>query len=178
MCWYDTLLSFNPLESQSTQAIIGLGGLAHELGAEVTVLSHSLKKQDDALKLGADLFFATSDPATFKKLRGYFDLMINTVSVELNLNKYLKLLSVDGTMVIVGLPEKEMQVGAFSLTNSRRSIAGSVVGGIQEIQEMLNFCNAHNITCDNELIPIHQAKEAFERVVNGEIQIPINHFPP
>ena len=90
--------------------------------------------------------------------------------MELNLNKYLKLLSVDGTMVILGLPEKEMQVGAFSLTNARRSIAGSVIGGIQETQEMLNFCNAHNITCDIELIPIHQAKEAFERVVNGDVR--------
>jgi alcohol dehydrogenase (NADP+) len=92
-------------------------------------LSHILKKQDEALKLGADGFCATSDPTTLKKLSGYFDLMINTVSVELNSNKYLRLLTLDETMVIVGLPENEMQVGTFSLTNAHRRIGGSVIGG-------------------------------------------------
>src|ERR671925_1592041 len=111
-------------------AIIGLGGLghiglkiAHALGAEVTVLSHSLKKQEEAIKVGADNFFATSDRDTFKKLRRHFDLIINTVSVELDLDRYIKLLVLDGTMVIVGLPEKKFQVGATPLTNARRSLA-------------------------------------------------------
>src|SRR5919198_1663411 len=129
-------------------AIIGLGGLghigvkiAHALGAEVTVLSHSLEKEEEAKKMGADNYYATSEPNTFKKLKGYFDLIINTVSVELDLNKYLKLLALDGTMVVVGLPEKQMQIGAFSLTSARRSLAGSVIGGIQETQEMLDFCS-------------------------------------
>src|SRR6266487_3141690 len=158
-------------------AIIGLGGLghigvkiAHALGAEVTVLSHSLKKQEEAKKMGADNFYATSDPNTFKKLRGYFDLVINTVSVELDLNKYLKLLALDGTMVVVGLPEKEMQIGAFSLANARRSLAGSVIGGIQETQEMLDFCSNHNIVCDIELISIHKVNEAYERVVKSDVR--------
>jgi alcohol dehydrogenase (NADP+) len=157
--------------------IIGLGGLghigvkiAHALGAEVTVLSHSLKKQEEAKKMGADNFYATSDPNTFKKFRGYFDLVINTVSVELDSNKYLKLLALDGTMVLVGLPEKETQVGAFSLVSARRSIAGSAIGGIQETQEMLNFCSKHNITCDIELIPIHKVNEAYERVVKSDVR--------
>ena len=112
-------------------AIIGLGGLghigvkiAHVLGAEVTVLSHSLKKQEEAKKMGADNYYATSDRDTFKRLKGYFDLMINTVPVEIDTNKYLKLLAVDGTMVVVGLPEKELSIGAFSLVAGRHSLAG------------------------------------------------------
>ena len=157
--------------------IIGFGGLghmgvkiAHALGAEVTVLSHSLKKQEDAKRMGADYFYATSDPKTFEKLKGYFDLIVNTVSVELDLRKYSDLLALDGTMVIVGLPEKDMSINAFSLINARRSIAGSVIGGIKETQEMLNFCNKHNITCDIELIPIQQVNEAYERVINSDVR--------
>jgi alcohol dehydrogenase (NADP+) len=140
-------------------AIIGFGGLghmgviiAHALGAQVTVLSHSLKKQEDAKRMGADQFYATSDQKTFEVLKGHFDLIVNTVSIEIDLNQYLSLLGLDGTMVIVGLPEKEMSIGAFSLINARRSIAGSVIGGILETQEMLDFCNKHNISCDIELI--------------------------
>src|SRR5215208_8360596 len=158
-------------------AIIGLGGLghigvklAHTLGAEVTVLSHSSGKQEEAKKMGADFFYATSDPSTFKKLKGYFDLMINTVSVELDSNKYLKLLALDGTMVLVGLPEKEMSIGAFSLASARRSLAGSAIGGIRETQEMLDFCSKHNIACDIELIPIQKVNEAFERVVKSDVR--------
>jgi uncharacterized zinc-type alcohol dehydrogenase-like protein len=158
-------------------AIIGLGGLghigvkiAHTLGAEVTVLSHSLKKQEEAKKLGADNFYATSDRDTFKKLKGYFDLMINTVSVELDLDRYMKLLALDGTMVIVGLPEKKFQVGAFPLANARRSLAGSVIGGLKETQEMLDFCSRNNIACDIELIPIQKVNEAYKRVLNSDVR--------
>ena len=158
-------------------AIIGLGGLghigvkiAHTLGAEVTVLSHSLRKQEEGKRMGADDFYATSDPNTFKKLKGYFDLIINTVSVELDCNKYLKLLALDGTMVLVGLPEKEMSIGAFSLASARRSLAGSVNGGIRETQEMLDFCSKHNVTCDIELIPIQNVNEAYERVVKSDVR--------
>ena len=158
-------------------AIIGLGGLghigvkiAHALGAEVTVLSHSLEKEEEAKKIGADNYYATSEPNTFKKLKGYFDLIINTVSVELDLNKYLKLLALDGTMVVVGLPEKQMQIGAFSLTSARRSLAGSVIGGIQETQEMLDFCSNYNIVCDIELIPIQKVNEAYVRVVKSDVR--------
>jgi alcohol dehydrogenase (NADP+) len=158
-------------------AIIGFGGLghmgvkiAHALGAQVTVLSHSLKKQEDAKRMGADQFYATSDQKTFEVLKGHFDLIVNTVSIEIDLNQYLSLLGLDGTMVIVGLPEKEMSIGAFSLINARRSIAGSVIGRILETQEMLDFCNKHNISCDIELIPIQKVNEAYQRVINSDVR--------
>jgi uncharacterized zinc-type alcohol dehydrogenase-like protein len=158
-------------------AIIGLGGLghigvkiAHALGSEVTVLSHSLKKQQDAKKMGADNFYATSDPKTFEKLEGYFDIMINTVSTDINLNQYLNLLKLDGTMVVVGVPEKDTQINAYSLISARRNLAGSLIGGISETQEMLNFCSKHNITCDIELIPIPKVNEAYERILNSDVR--------
>jgi uncharacterized zinc-type alcohol dehydrogenase-like protein len=158
-------------------AIIGFGGLGHmgvkiacALGAQVTVLSHSLKKLEDAKRMGAHHFYATSDPKTFENLKGYFDLIVNTVSVELDLNQYTNLLALDGTMVIVGLPEKEMSINAFSLINARRSIAGSVIGGIMETQEMLDFCNKNNISCDIELIPIQKVNEAYQRVINSDVR--------
>jgi uncharacterized zinc-type alcohol dehydrogenase-like protein len=158
--------------------IVGLGGLghmgvkiAHALGAEVSVLSHSLKKQDEAKKMGADKFYATSsDPESFEKLKGYFDLIINTLSVEIDWNRYLNLLALDGTIIVVGLPEKETLLGASSLINARRSLAGSVIGGIQETQQMLDFCSKHNIACDIESIPIQKVNEAYLRVVNSDIR--------
>jgi uncharacterized zinc-type alcohol dehydrogenase-like protein len=158
-------------------AIVGLGGLghmgvklAHALGAEVTVLSQSLKKQADGKRLGADHFYATSDPETFTKLAGSLDLIINTVSAKIDWNEYLKLLRVDGTMVLVGLPEKDIPVGAFSLTGRRRSLAGSQIGGIGETQEMLDFCGKHNVACDVEVIPIQKVNEAFERVLKSDVR--------
>ena len=108
-------------------AIIGLGGLghigvkiAHALGAEVTVLSHSLKKQEDGKRMGANNFYATSEPDTFKKLKGYFDLIINTLSVEIDWDQYLNLLAIDGTMVVVGAPEKKTPIGVMTLINGHR----------------------------------------------------------
>ncbi|NHI03816.1 Cinnamyl alcohol dehydrogenase/reductase [Candidatus Nitrosotalea sp. TS] len=158
-------------------AIIGLGGighmgvkLAHALGAEVTVLSHSLKKQEDGKKLGADHFYATSDPATFEKLKGYFDLMINTVSAELDWNKYLDLLALDGAMVVVGIPEKEIPIGSYPLVAGRRSLAGSLIGGIKETQEMLNFCSKHNIASEIEVIPIQKVNEAYKRILASDVR--------
>jgi uncharacterized zinc-type alcohol dehydrogenase-like protein len=157
--------------------IMGLGGLghvgikiAHALGAEVTVLSHSARKRDDANKMGADHFYATSEPETFEKLKGYFDLIINTVSVDLDLSQYLNLLALDGTMVLVGLPEKQMSISPFPLINARRSLAGSVIGGIKETQEMLDFCSKHNIGCDIELIPIQKVNEAYQRVLKSDVR--------
>jgi len=158
-------------------AIIGLGGIghigvkiAHALGADVTVLSHSPNKQDEAIRLGADNFYSISDPNTFKKLRGNFDLIINTASIDIDLNKYLKMLNLDSTMVIVGLPENKMQFNAYSVTNARRNIAGSVIGGIKETQDMLNFCNDYNISCDIELIPIQQVNKAYDLVVSSDVR--------
>ncbi len=157
--------------------IVGLGGLghigvkiAHALGAEVTVLSHSLSKQGDAKKLGADKFYATSDPKTFEILKGYFDLIINTVSSEIDLNSYLDLLTLDGTMVLVGIPETQTTLGAFSLVSARRNLSGSLIGGIKETQEMLDFCSKHNITCDVELIPIQKVNEAYQRILKSDVR--------
>jgi uncharacterized zinc-type alcohol dehydrogenase-like protein len=158
-------------------AIIGLGGLghmgvklAHALGAEVTVLSQSLKKRDDGLRLGADRYYATSDPQTFSALRASFDLIINTVSSEMDWDAYLELLRVDGTMVVVGIPEKRIPIGASALVTGRRSLAGSMIGGIQETQEMLDFCAAHNITADIETIRIEHVNEAYERVLRSDVR--------
>jgi uncharacterized zinc-type alcohol dehydrogenase-like protein len=134
------------------------------------VLSHSLEKQEEGKKMGADNFYATSDPNTFKKLKGYFDLVINTVSVVLDSKKYLNMLALDGTMVLVGLPENEMSIGAFSLSSARRSLAGSLIGGSRETQEMLDFCSKHNIACDIELIPIQKVNEAYDRVVKSDVR--------
>ncbi|MDE1765963.1 MAG: NAD(P)-dependent alcohol dehydrogenase [Thaumarchaeota archaeon] len=157
--------------------IVGLGGLghigvkiSHALGAEVTVLSHSLAKQDDAKKLGADKFYATSDPQTFANLKGYFDLIINTVSSGIDLNAYLDLLTLDGAMVLVGMPETETSVGAFLLAGARRTLAGSLIGGIRETQDMLDFCSKHNIACDIELIPIQKVNEAYKRILKSDVR--------
>jgi alcohol dehydrogenase (NADP+) len=158
-------------------AIVGLGGLGHmgvkighALGAETTVLSHSLRKQADAKRLGADHFYATSDPATFANLKNYFDLIINTVSAEIDWNAYLELLKVDGSLVVVGIPERTIPVAPFSLIAARRSLAGSMIGGIRETQEMLDFCGQHKIPCDIEVIPIQKVNEAYERVVKGDVR--------
>ena len=158
-------------------AIIGFGGLGHigvklasKLGAEVTVLSHSVKKLEDAKKMGADNFFDTSDPEIFNKLEGYFDIIINTVSNNINLDKYLNLLVVNGTMVMVGLPKEDVKVNAHSLVGSRRNLAGSVNGGIAEIQEMLDFCDKNKIKCNIELIPIQKINEAYQKILDSNVR--------
>jgi uncharacterized zinc-type alcohol dehydrogenase-like protein len=158
-------------------AIIGLGGLghmgvkyAHALGAHVTVLSQSLSKEADGKRLGADAYYATSDPATFEKLANSFDLIINTVSAPLDWNAYLRLLKVDGTMVVVGIPEQPIPLGAFPLVQGRRSLAGSMIGSIAETQEMLDFSGAHNIVSDIEKIDMSYVNEAFERVVKSDVR--------
>lgn len=158
-------------------AIVGMGGLghmgvklAHAMGAEVTVLSQSLRKQEDGKRLGADHFFATSEPQTFETLQRSFDLIVNTVSSEMDWNEYLKLLKVDGTMVVVGIPENKIPIAAFSLVSGRKSLAGSSIGGIRETQEMLDFCGKHNLTADIELIPIQKVNEAYARVQNSDVR--------
>lgn len=158
-------------------AIVGLGGLghmgvkiAHAMGAEVTVLSQSLKKQEDGLRLGADHYYATSDPATFEQLAGSFDLIINTVSASIDVDAYLSLLAVDGTLVNVGAPAEPQTVNVFSLIGARRSFAGSMIGGIPETQEMLDFCAEHGIASDIELIDAAQVNEAYERVLASDVR--------
>ncbi len=158
-------------------AIIGMGGLghvgvklAHALGADVTVLSRTLAKQEDGLKLGADHYYATSDPSTFEKLAGEFDLILNTVSAGLDYNQYVNLLAVDGTLVILGAPSEPVSIDAMSLVASRRSIAGSANGGIPITQEMLDFCAEHNILPETELITATQINEAYERVLSSDVR--------
>jgi uncharacterized zinc-type alcohol dehydrogenase-like protein len=158
-------------------AVVGLGGLghmavkiAHAMGAEVTVLSQSLKKQEDGLRLGADHYFATSDPGTFEALADSFDLVINTVSAKLDMNAYLGLLAVNGTLVNVGAPPEPLPVNAFSLIGGRRSFAGSMIGGIAETQEMLDFCAEHGIVSEIEVIRADQVNEAYERVLASDVR--------
>ena len=158
-------------------AIVGLGGLGHmgvklgaAMGAEVSVLSQSLKKMEDGLRLGASNYYATADPDTFKKLRGSFDLILNTVSANLPLDDYMSLLDVDGTLVELGIPEHPMQVHAFPLALARRSLSGSNIGGIAETQEMLDFCAAHEVTPEIEVIEADYVNEAYERVLASDVR--------
>ncbi len=158
-------------------AVVGLGGLghmavriAHAMGAEVTVLSQSLKKQEDGLRLGADHYFATSDPDTFEALAGSFDLIVNTVSAKLDMNAYLGLLGVDGTLVNVGAPPEPIDVNVFTLLGNRRSLAGSMIGGIALTQEMLDFCAEHQIGSEVEVIRADQVNEAYERVLASDVR--------
>jgi len=158
-------------------AIIGMGGLGHmgvklanAMGAHVTVLSQSLSKKEDGLKLGAHEYYATSDAATFEKLAGTFDLIICTVGVAIDWNAYLALLKVNGTMVVVGVPEHMVPVHAFSLIPGRKSLAGSMIGSIKETQEMLDFCGQHNIVSEIEKINIQEINEAYERVLKSDVR--------
>ena len=158
-------------------AVVGLGGLghmgvkiAHAMGAHVTVLSQSLKKMEDGLRLGADEYYATSDPDTFTKLRNRFDLILNTVSANLNLGAYLRLLKVDGTLVELGMPEHAMEVPPMPLAGMRRSLSGSMIGGIPETQEMLDFCAEKGITPEIEVIEASYVNEAYQRVLASDVR--------
>jgi len=158
-------------------AVVGLGGLghmavklAHAMGAEVTVLSQSLRKQEDGLRLGADAYYATGDDATFTELAGRFDLIINTVSAAIDIGRLLSLLRTDGALVNVGAPPEPLPVPAFALIPQRRSFAGSAIGGIRETQEMLDFCAEHGIAAEIEVIPAAQVNEAWERVLASDVR--------
>ena len=158
-------------------AIIGMGGLGHmgvkiaaAMGAEVTVLSQTLKKEEDARRLGAEHYYATSDPATFDVLKGHFDLIINTVSADIDVDAYLSLLALDGTLVLVGLPAEPLKQKAWSLAGFRRSLAGSYIGGIRQTQEMLDFCADRGFGAEVEVIPASQINEAFERVLASDVR--------
>ena len=129
-----------------------------------------MKKKDDAKRLGADHFYATSDATTFEKLAGNFDLILNSVSAEIDLNAYLGLLKIDGTMVLLGVPDKPAPVSAFSLIFGRKNLSGSLIGGIKETQEMLDFCAQHKLASDIELIPIQKINEAYERMIKGDVR--------
>ena len=160
-----------------TVAVVGMGGLghlavklAHAMGAEVTVLSQTLSKRDDGLRLGAGAYYATSDPDTFDQLANSFDLIINTVSAPIDLNAYLRLLRRDGTLVSVGAPSEPLPVAVFSLFGNRRSFAGSSTGGLAETQEMLDFCAEHSIEPEIELIDIAAINDAWDRVLRSDVR--------
>ncbi|MBW9213621.1 NAD(P)-dependent alcohol dehydrogenase [Mumia sp. zg.B53] len=157
-------------------AVVGMGGLghlavkiAHALGAEVTVISHTLSKKDDGIRFGAD-HYETGDRETLKRLRGSFDLIINTVSADLPVDAYLRALRLDGTMVFVGAPENKQSFRAFSLIGGRRSLAGSNIGGIRETQEMLDFCAQHGIGAEIETIGADDVDKAYDRVVASDVR--------
>lgn len=157
--------------------VVGLGGLGHMAvkiaaarGAEVTVLSHSPSKEKDAKRLGAAHFAATKDESTFKRLADSFDFILDTVSAPHDLGSYLSLLKIDGTMILLGAPDKPSPLHAFALIPARRQLAGSLIGGIKETQEMLDFCAAHKLGADIEVIPASRINEAYERMLHGDVK--------
>lgn len=157
--------------------VVGLGGLGHmavkiavAMGAEVTVLSTSQAKASDAQRLGAHDFVVTKDPRSLASLTGHFDFILDAVSAVHDPNIYLNLLRRDGVMVLVGVPEKPLAVHALSLIMKRTTLAGSLIGGIRETQEMLDFCAEKNIVSDVEIIPIQKIAEAYERTIKGDVR--------
>ncbi len=175
------ITTYSPLRHFGVKAgdevgVVGLGGLGHlgvkfavALGAKVTVISHSPNKQEDAKKLGAHDFIATRDPEVFKANANRFDFILNTISADHEYNDYLGMLRLNGTMCLVGLPNPSM-VGAFPLVGRRRRLAGSMVGGIKETQEMLDFCAEHGIEADIEMIEPGQVNEAYERMIRSDVR--------
>ncbi len=159
-------------------AVVGLGGLghmavkiAHAMGANVTVLSRSEGKREDSLKLGADTYVNTSDEGALKKLAGTFDLIINTVSsAQMDISSYLQTLRVDGTLVNVGAPAEPISVNVFALIAGRHSFAGSMIGGIKETQEMIDFCAEHGLGAEIEVISADEIDTAYERVLNSDVR--------
>ncbi|PZX54566.1 putative zinc-type alcohol dehydrogenase-like protein [Algoriphagus ratkowskyi] len=172
---YSPLKHWNVKEGDKV-AVVGLGGLGHmavkiaaAMGAEVTMLSRSPEKEKDADALGAHHFELTTVAENMKKMSGRFDIIIDTVSAQHDYNEYLKLLKTDGTMVLLGVPPQMEQIHAGSLIFGRKSLVGSLVGGIKETQEMLDFCAEHNIVSDVEVISIDKVNEAYERTIAGDV---------
>jgi uncharacterized zinc-type alcohol dehydrogenase-like protein len=157
--------------------IIGLGGLGHmgvkfasALGAETTVFSHSPSKEADAKKMGAHHFVSTKDVNNLKKLEKQYDLLLNTVSADIDLEPYLQMLKLDGTLVVIGLPGKPYAINAGTLLGQRRSLAGSMIGGIAQLQEMLNFCGEKSIVSDVEVIKADYINTAYDRTVASDVK--------
>lgn len=176
------ITTYSPLRHWNVKAgdkvgVVGLGGLGHmavkiaaSFGADVTMLSHSPSKQKDAERLGAHHFLLTSDAEQVSKASGSFDFILDTVSAEHDYNLYLGMLKRDGKMVCVGAPPAPAEIPAFNLIMERKSIAGSLIGGIAETQEMLDYCAAHNIVSDIEIINIKDINEAYERMLKGDVR--------
>ena len=158
-------------------AVVGLGGLGHmavkfgvAFGAEVTVLSTSPSKEKDAKELGAHKFIVTKDAAQFASVKGNFDFILDTVSAKHNINDYLGLLRTNGVMICVGVPSEPSPVAAFSIIGGRKSLAGSSIGGLKETQEMLDYCAAHNIVSDIEMISMKDITASYERMLKGDVK--------
>ncbi len=157
--------------------VIGLGGLGHmgvkfavALGAEVTVFSHSPAKESDAKSMGAHHFVSTKDINNLKKLEKQYDLLLNTVSADIDLEPYLQMLKLDGTLVVIGLPGKPYAINAGTLLGQRRSLSGSMIGGIAQLQEMLNFCGEKSIISDVEVIKADYINTAYDRTVASDVK--------
>jgi len=158
-------------------AVLGLGGLGHmgvkfgkAFGAHVTVISTSKSKEEDARRLGADAFLLSSDSEATQRAAESFDLILDTVSAEHDLNSVLSMITLDGTLVLVGVPPQAPAIHPFSLIPRRRSIAGSMIGGIRETQEMLDFCAERGIVSDIELIPVSEINNAYTRMIKGDVR--------
>jgi alcohol dehydrogenase (NADP+) len=176
------ITTYSPLRQWKTKkgdrvGVVGLGGLGHmavklaaSMGAEVTVLSTSRSKEPDARRLGANGFEVTREAATFQKLAGRFDLIIDTISAPHDYNAYLGMVRPQGALVLVGIPPEPTPVAAFSLIVGNKRLAGSMIGGIPETQEMLDYCAAHEIASDVEVIPIQKINEAYERMIRGDVR--------
>jgi uncharacterized zinc-type alcohol dehydrogenase-like protein len=157
--------------------VVGLGGLGHmavkfadALGAHVVVFTTSPGKKEDALRLGADEVVVSRNADEMKKQTGSFDFILDAVSADHDIKPYINLLGVDGNLTLVGAPAEPLAVAAFDLIMRRRSFSGSAIGGIAETQEMLDFCGAHNITADIEVIPIQKVNEAYERLLKSDVK--------
>ena len=176
------ITTYSPLRQWNTKkgdrvGVVGLGGLGHmavklaaSMGADVTMLSTSRSKEADARRLGAQAFESTRDEATFEKLAGRFDLLIDTISAPHDYNRYLGMLRPQGAMVIVGIPPEPIPVSAWSLIAGNRRLAGSAIGGIPETQEMLDYCARHEIGADVEVIPIQNVNEAYDRMIRNDVR--------
>jgi len=170
-------LRFAGVKAGMKVAIVGLGGLGHmgvkfaaAFGAEVSVISTSQNKEEDSKRLGATHFIISKDPEQMKKYVGYFDVILDTVSAAHDYTPYLDLLGLEGRLMIVGLPVEVPEVSPFSLIRNRRSITGSMIGSMQETQEMLDFCAEHNIVSNVEIIRMDQINEAYERLLKSDVK--------
>ncbi|XGV98610.1 MAG: NAD(P)-dependent alcohol dehydrogenase [Leptolyngbya sp. BL-A-14] len=173
---YSPLRHWGVKEGQKV-GVVGLGGLghmgvklAHAMGAHVVVFTTTPGKTEDALRLGADEVVVSRNADEMQKHAGSFDFILDTVAAKHDINAYLNLLRLDGNITLVGAPEKPLEVAAFSLLTGRRSLSGSMIGGIAETQEMLDFCGEHNITADIEVIPIQKVNEAYDRVLKSDVK--------
>ncbi len=173
---YSPMRRWSDLQGKKV-GVVGLGGLGHmgdkfarAFGAHVVVFTTSPNKKEDALRLGADDVIISRNAEEMQKHSGTFDFILDTIAVDHDINAYINMLGRDGNITLVGAPEKPLAVSAFSLLFGRRSLSGSIIGGIAETQEMLDFCGKHDITADVEVIPIQKVNEAYERLVKSDVK--------